>query len=245
MKYFWKSQFGIPDGMGYPLFGMQHLICLAVIALLIISFCTAFCKIKETARMHCLRAIPFILLFLEIIKDLLLVSQKQFSVGFLPLHLCSFGIPVFLFQTCCRSGKWKSIWGEISFCLIMPGAASALIFPDWTVLYPMFNFFNLHSYLWHTLLVLFPVLLLIHGEIHPSIRHIHWNILFLCCIVPPIYIFDKLTDCNYLFINWPLPDTPLEYLASFLGNPGYLAGYAVLVLAALLAIYVPFSIRRH
>ena len=33
-----------------------------------------------------------------------------------------------------------------------------------------------------------------------------------------------------MFVNVPSPGSPLEWLASFLGNPGYLAGYAVLML---------------
>lgn len=245
MKYFWCSQFDIPEGSGYPLFGWQHILCLILIACLITAFCMIFSKQHDLVRKNVLRSIPVLLLILELWKDLLLVTEHRFSIGFLPLHLCSMGIPLFFIQAYCRSEKWRSITGEICFCLIMPGAAAALIFPDWTTLYPMFNFFNLHSYIWHALLVTFPLLLLTDRQIAPSIRHIHWNLLFLCCVIPPVYIFDKVFKCNYFFINWPPDDTPLALFAAYFGNPGYLIPYAALLFIVLVIVYIPFMLIHN
>ena len=240
MHYFWKSQADIPEGTGYPIIGWQHLLCLILITAFIIYFCRIFMKISAKMQTKCLKLIPVLLLVLEIWKDTVLTIQSRMNIGYLPLHLCSMGIPLFFLQAYINNKKSKAVFGEISFCLIMPGAAFALFDPDWTTLYPMFNFFNLHSYIWHMLLVLFPILLFIKGEIHPSLKHYYWNVLFLCCVVPPIYIFDKINDCNYFFINWPLPASPLELFFRLFGNPGYLAGYAVLVLLAVLIVYIPF-----
>ena len=120
----------------------------------------------------------------------------------------------------------------------MSASLAALLFADWTVYYPVMNFMNLYSYLWHGLLVLYPLLLKRTKEISPSIRHVHWVILFLCVVVPPIYLFDKKYGCNYFFVNWPVQNSPLSWLASFMGNPGYLLGYAVLVLIVILLLYV-------
>ena len=113
-----------------------------------------------------------------------------------------------------------------------------MLFADWTIYYPVLNFINLHSYVWHGLLVLYPLLVLLHGEVSPSVKHIHYIIIFLCIVVPPIYAFDRHFRCNYFFVNWPVHDSPLEWIASFMGNPGYLAGYAVLVAALILAMYL-------
>ena len=117
MGYFWKQQDDIPEGMGYPLFGVAHIISV----------------------------------------------------------------------------------------LIMPASIMALLFADWTVYYPVWNFINLHSYLWHGLLILYPLLLKLRGDISTSVKHIHWVLIFLILVVPPIYIFDsfkrgltlpKLTFCQ-------------------------------------------------
>ena len=244
MKYFWLSQFDIPAGSGYPLFGWQHLLCLFFISAAVFFSLRVFSIHGRRFRDTVLKAIPLLLCLLEIWKDSVLIIEGYFSRGFLPLHLCSLGIPLFFMQAYTKSPRWKSILGEISFCLIMPGAAFALLDPDWNSLYPMLNFFNLHSYIWHFLLILFPVLLLYNREIAPAIRHIHYELLFLLAVVPPIYIFDKCFDCNYLFVNWPVPDTPLEIIARYMGNPGYLAGYAVFVILCIVIIYIPFCFRR-
>ena len=122
--------------------------------------------------------------------------------------------------------------------LILPGSVAALLFADWTISYPVWNFINIHSYIWHGLLVLYPLMIYLRHEIRPSIKHIHRNLLYLCVVVPPIYVFDKHFDVNYFFVNWPVHDSPLEWLASFMGNPGDLVGYAVLVVALILLLYL-------
>lgn len=75
------------------------------------------------------------------------------------------------------------------------------------------------------------------GRVHPTVRHIHYSLLFLAAVVPPILIFDKMTGCNYLFVNRPVSGTPLEALADLMGNPGYLIGYAAMVVGVILLVY--------
>ena len=111
--------------------------------------------------------------------------------------------------------------------------------------YPVANFINLHSYVWHGLLVLYPVLLMLLGKTRPSVNHFHYVLIFLCMIVPPIYAFDKHLGVNYFFVNWPEKDTPLEWFAGYMGNPGYLAGYALLAIVVMLTEYlILFLIRK-
>lgn len=137
----------------------------------------------------------------------------------------------------------KSVLGEISFILIMPGAICALLMPDWTM-YPLWNYFSIHGYLWHGLLVLYPCLLLYDHEIAPRISHLWYEALFLAVVVPLIELFNIYHDTNYLFIHWPPADTPLAWLASFMGNPGYLIGYAILAVLVMCLVYIPFEISH-
>ena len=242
MEFFWKQQDDIPAGMGYPLFGPAHLasvaITLAVVALLTVGFL----RLSRKTQDKCLKALPLFMIAMEICKDLFLVSVHRFGIGYLPLHVCSIGIFVFLFREWLPFSRAKEILGEIAFVLIMPASVAGLVFADWTTLYPILNFMNMYSYVWHGLLILYPVLIKKRGDISPSIRHIHYVLLFLCAIVPPIYAFDKHFGCNYFFINWPIPCTPLMYLAEILGNPGYLLGYGSLVLTVILLIYAIIGI---
>ncbi len=238
MEYFWKQQDDIPAGLGYPLFGTAHLLCIGITLSLVVLCAISFKRADADRQRKILKAIPEIMVIAEIFKDMFLISVHRFGLGYLPLHFCSFGIIVFLLREFVPSERFKDILGEISFVLIMPASLAALLEPDWTVYYPVMNFMNLYSYGWHGALILDPVLIMIRGDINPSIRHIYRPILFLCVVTPFIYLFDKHFSCNYFFINWPIPNSPLSWLASYLGNPGYLLGYAVLVLTAIALIYL-------
>lgn len=238
MEYFWKQQYDIPAGMGYPLFGVAHLLSVLVTLSFVTALIIALRHSDEKKQLRFLKSLPIFMVFLELFKDGFLIHVHRFGLGYLPLHVCSIGIFVFLLREYLPWKKAKEVLGEIAFILIMPGAIAALIFPDWTTLYPVFNFMNLYSYVWHGALVLYPVMLMVRGDIAPTVKHIHWVIGFLCVVVPPIYAFDKHFGCNYFFVNRPVADTPLEWMASFMGNPGYLIGYAALTVSVIILMYL-------
>lgn len=244
-EYFWKQQDDLPQGLGYPLFGPTHVISVIITLLLVFLAARSFTRLKDERQKNWLKAIPVVMVIMEIFKDLFLVSVRRFGIGYLPLHICSIGIFVFLLIEYLPWEKADKVFGEIAFVIIMPASFAALLFADWTIYYPVWNFMNLYSYVWHGMLILYPVLKTMRGEIAPSIRHIHYVILFLCAVVPPVYIFDKCFSCNYFFVNRPLPNTPLYWLASFMGNPGYLFGYAVLTGLVILIVYSAVHITKH
>ncbi|MCR5502981.1 MAG: YwaF family protein [Lachnospiraceae bacterium] len=223
--------------MGYPLFGATHLISVAVTLALVLFALAVFKKKSGDTRKKLRRPVPLIMLIMEIFKDLFLLSVGRFGTGYLPLHVCGIGIFVFCFREYLPWRPVKDFFGEVAFVLIMPASVAALFFADWTVYYPVLNFMNLYSYIWHGLLILYPAALLIEEEISPSVRHMYRVILFLCAVVPPVYLFDKRFGCNYFFVNRPVPGSPLSFFASFMGNPGYLFGYAVSAVIVMLFVY--------
>lgn len=238
MDYFWKQQDDIPQEMGYPLFGAAHLISVAVTLALAIFLLIVITRLEDEKRKRIQKIIPVVMVLMEIFKDLFLVAVHRFGIGYLPLHICSIGIFVFLLREYLPWAGAKKVLGEIAFIIIMPASMAALLFADWTIYYPIWNFMNLYSYVWHGMLLLYPMLIRISNEISPSVKHIHYNLIFLLLIVPPIYIFDKIEGCNYFFLNWPVPGSPLVWLESFMGNPGYLIGYAVITILVILLMYL-------
>ena len=237
MEYFWRQQDDIPQGMGYPLFGAAHLLSVAITLALTIFLLVAICRCEDKRRRQIQKKIPVVMVIMEIFKDLFLVSVHRFGIGYLPLHICSIGIFVFLLREYLPWKNAKNVLGEIAFIIIMPASMAALLFADWTIYYPVWNFMNIYSYAWHGLLLLYPMLIRSCNEISPSIKHIHYNLIFLMILVPPVYIFDKKYGCNYFFLNWPVPGSPLSWLESFMGNPGYLIGYAALTVMVILLMY--------
>lgn len=234
----------LPEGIGYGRFSPQHWATLILCAALILLAIWIFRKRSEVHRNRIIKGIPWIMIGLECFKDLFLLQAGHFGVGYLPLHLCSLGVFLFLLLSVSRTPKWKGIFGEIAVTLILPGSVAALLFPDWAHLYPVWNFMNLYGYLWHSLLVLYPILCLAQGYVHLSIRHMHYDWLFLACVVPPVLVFDRMFHCNYMFVNWPPKGTPLEMIASITGMQYYLAGYAAFSIGVILVIYLMIEVIK-
>ncbi len=238
------AQDDIPEGRGYPLFGVAHILSVAITLACVAAIAVGFVRMDDRKQRRFLKLLPVVMAGLEVLKDIVLALNHRFGLGYLPLHMCSVGMFVFFFREYLPGKRAKDVLGEIALVLVLPASLAALIFADWTVYYPVLNFINIHSYIWHGALVLYPVLIMLRGEISPSIKHIHWNIIFLCIVVPPIYLFDKRFGCNYFFLNWPVPDSPLSWCASFMGNPGYLIGYAAMTLAAMLLVYICLGVAQ-
>ena len=237
-KYFWKQQFDLPKGAGYAPFGPEHVATLLVIAVLITGCTILLIRAGRGRQERFIRWFPWTMAGMEAFKDLYLVRIGRFSTGYLPLHLCSLGVFVFLFYSRSRSARWRAFWSEIAVCLILPGSAAALLFPDWAHLYPVWNFMNLYGYAWHGLLVLYPVLCLKQGLPSLSIRHIHYELIFLLVTAVPVCAFDRVFDCNYMFVNWPPAGTPLELIARLTGEQWYLAGYGLFSVCVIALIYL-------
>jgi hypothetical integral membrane protein (TIGR02206 family) len=243
-SYFWKQYQDLPDGLGYGRFSAEHLCTLLILVVIIVLVTLWFRGRGDRTQRKVLLIIPVAMVFLECFKDGFLMTQGRFGVHYLPLHLCSLGVFVFLAAAFCRSERMKGVFGEIALTLILPGTVAALIFPDWTELYPVFNFMNLYGYLWHGLLVLCPILMLNAGFVHLSIKHIHYDFIFLLCTGIPIWFFDKAFDVNYMFVNRAPKGTPLQLVEAVSGEQWYLAGYAVFAALVILIIYLCISIFR-
>lgn len=240
MGGFWEihSRY-VPEG--YEHFSMTHVLTLLACAALGAVLFAAFYRSGEKNRRRMIRSIPVIMACMEAFKELNVVIHGVNILWYLPLHLCGLGIFVFLLAAYLPSEKAKAFFAEVALFLIFPGSVFALLFPDWNRLYQPFSYMSINSYVWHTLLCVYPLMLLAAGVCRPSIRHIWYQVVFLAAVVPAVYIFDVKYNCNYMFLTVPVPDTPLEWLASFMGDPGYLAGYAILAFAVILAEHLAYE----
>ena len=234
MKYFWYTYHDLPDGVGFSYFGVKHLTALGVIAVCIVLLCILFRHLTQIGQDRMLKTIAVLTAAGEVIKDSFLLYIGHMSMEYLPLHLCSFAIIVFLVHAFMKESRLKDALGEITWCLLLPGSLCALLFPNWKA-YPMLTFMNLHSFYWHALLVLYPLLLLIGGRIRPTLKHWWYAVLFLLIVVPPVYLFDVRTGYNYMFVYVPMAGTPLETLYDVMGA-WWRVGYAAAALAVILVM---------
>lgn len=239
--YFFTYQNALPENCGFPIFGRMHFIWLTCIAIVIFLLCRIYLRLTKIRQLQMLNITVLLTLCCTFTQDAILTVTGHMNARMLPFHLCDLAgfFYLFLQMQALRTGRWTSLV-EIALCLFMPGAVLGILFPVWNV-YPPFHYMTIHGFVYHALIILYPWLLFVSGNIRPKTRHIWQPVLLLCGIVPPVYLFNKKFDSNYMFINVPPENTPLEFLADQMGNPDYLLGYAIFIFLLILTLYQVFG----
>lgn len=227
------------SGNSLGMFSFGHILWLLAALAAWLMLCRSYkrCVPARRARIRC--AVAGAALATELLRSLLLMLAGEYGIGRLPLHLCALAIYI-SFLHALRGGE---LTGQFLYAFCMPGAVCALLFPDWSA-YPAFHFMSVSSFALHILLVGYTLMLVAGGDICPDTRRAPACLGVMLLIAVPVYIFDRLMGTNYMFLNWPSPGSPLEWLA-FLGRPGYLLGYLPLLAAAWAVIYAPFIKKRR
>lgn len=207
-------------------FSAGHLVWLIFGILFCVLMSSVYKRSKRKKRIRV--AVAAAAAFLEVFRALLLMSVGEYSVQTLPLHLC--GLAVYLNLIHAVRGNRRL--GKFLYAFCFPGAVFALVFPDWYY-FPFFNILTFIAFLLHILVACYPLMQV--SDLKPSIKDAPSNLLIMVAMAIPIYVFDWITNTNYMFLNWPVP--PLT-LFEFLGRPGYLIGYLPLLAVTWLIIYV-------
>ncbi|MCD8133224.1 MAG: YwaF family protein [Clostridiales bacterium] len=222
----------LPSDSGYDTFGIVHLTWLAGMAVAIVLCSVLFLKCSSSAQERFLKTLAVIMLAMEAYRETVLIVTGHMEFENLPLHLCGLAIFVevlFAFFS-------NSFLGEFTCVACLPGAASALIFPDW-LRYPTVNYMNLHGFIMHGILVMFPILVLISGKYIPNIRRIYMPVLFFAVAAPILHCLNTWQGSNFMFLNRPSLGSPFETVYEAYGYGAYLAVFVATVFAVILAMY--------
>lgn len=219
------------------LFGPGHMLWLfgglAVLALLLPR-----ARRNGHLRRRLARWIGLLLPALELARLLALLRMGALGPAWLPLHLC--GLSIFLVAW--HSLRGGTLAGEILYALTLPGAAMALVCPDWVRL-PTWNCLSLTGFAIHWLLVAYPLLLLTDPRFRPEVRRLPRVLVVLLVTVGLVYGVDRHFRVNYFYLLEPPPGSPLVWFVKLWGKPGYLWGYLPLLAAVWLCLYLPW--RRN
>ncbi|MCD8197784.1 MAG: TIGR02206 family membrane protein [Lachnospiraceae bacterium] len=237
--YFFALRSEVLDGVGFQAFGPVHLTWLAVIALFVVLM-LRFLRGRERAQRTAALLTAILAVSLVVGLEFYFYLRGELNLRTLPLQLCE-SAPFLLLLFYFTGWDWL---GQTLYCLCLPGAAAALLFPAWTV-FPQWNLINLQSFLLHALLILGPLLEVQRGALRPDIRHMWKTWVFLAAVVPCIYLIDRRFGANYFFLNAGSPGSPLEWLIRRVGNPGFLLGYAGIVLAVNVVMYGLYALCAH
>ena len=228
----------IPEGVGFQTFDLTHILWLLAGVIVCIAACHFYGKLSEDKRKRVLTVLGAYIFLQEIIKDLVLILLGEFSWGHLPFHLCGINILLIAFDVIKQTKTVRSFLYYFS----IPGAALALLFPNWTEM-PVWNFFHLHSFTIHILLVLYPLLLVTTDQVATDLKSAFKGVALLAAMAIPVYGLNLLWDTNFMFLMKPDSGNPLEFFEKLLGS--HLWGFPILLPVVILVMYLPARIFRN
>jgi len=232
---FFETKDTIAPGLGFKAFGPAHILWLLAALLFCVAACILFKKLDGRKQKRTLVILGATIFLLEILKDLVLLRIGQFSWGYLPFHLCGINVLLIAFDTI----KQTKVVRSFLYYFSIPGAALALLFPNWTTL-PLWNFFNLHSFIVHILLVLYPLLLVTTNQVVTNLKAALRGVLLLVALAIPVYFLNLLWDTNFMFLMESDTGNPLALFEALLGS--HLWGFPILLPIVMLIMYIPILI---
>ena len=237
LNEFFTYETNLPGGVGFGMFHIGHFVWLGIILVGIVGIMKWYHVSLEKRKRRMEVIVSGSLVLWIVLRAVYIGILHENFLYELPLHLCSMA-GILCAIHCVTHWEWL---GQVLYTLCLPGAVLAMLFPDWSF-YPAIHFITVEAFLFHMGIVVYVSFLLYSREIVPSIRKVWQVILFLVIVVTPIYFFDRVYHVNYMFVNWPSPGSPLEWIAGFMGNPGYLVGYAILAITCIIFMYLLYDL---
>ncbi len=228
----------IPEGVGFQTFGFTHILWLLAGLLLCVAACIFYKKLSDRGRNIMRTALGAYIFAQEMVKNLVLILLGQFGWGYLPFHLCGINILLITFDLI----KQTKVVRSFLYYFAIPGAALALLFPNWTDM-PVWNFFHIHSFTIHILLVLYPLLLVTTGQVATDLKSALGGTLLLVALAVPVYGLNLLWGTNFMFLMEPDSGNPLEMFQTLFGS--HLWGFPILLPIVIFVMYIPARIFTH
>lgn len=227
----------MPEGYGFHTFDMTHLIwLLAGLAVWVVA-CIFYRKLSDNKRKTALKVLGIYIFLQEMAKNLVLILLGDFGWNYLPFHLCGINILLIAFDVFKQTKTVRSFL----YYFAIPGAMLALLFPNWTNM-PVWNFFHIHSFTIHILLVLYPLLLVTTNQVSTDLRSALKGVALLIAMAIPVYFLNLLWDTNFMFLMEPDSGNPLEFFEKLLGS--HLWGFPILLPVVVLVMYIPLALMK-
>ncbi len=235
MKYFFETTDSIAEGLGFALFDTLHLLWIGIAIVCLLANILIYHRLSNTGRNLWRKVVAWLLIADELFKMAILIYSGRYTFSYLPFHLCSINI----FLITIHAYKPSKVLDNFLYTVCIPGALAALLFPSWTSL-PITSGMHLHSFTVHILLMLYPVVLTLNGDIRPDVKRLPKSLGLLMAMAIPIYGLNLLLDTNFMFLMSADPGNPLYIFETLWGN--HLLGFPVIIVGILLVMYGPLML---
>ncbi|MBQ7378361.1 MAG: YwaF family protein [Clostridia bacterium] len=234
-QYFFETKDTIPKGVGFEPFDATHMFWLVLLVILAVTGCLIYRRLDEKRRKIFRIVLASLIVADELYKIIGLLAIGKYTAGYLPLHLCSINV----FIIAIHAFKPYRVLDNFLYTVCIPASLAALLLPNWTKL-PLLNFMHIHSSTVHILLLLYPLILTVCGDIKPCFRDLPKSLALLLGFAIPIYGVNVWLGKNFMFLMKPDGIAPLVFFENLWGN--HLYGYPVLITAIVAVMYAPWLI---
>ncbi len=183
--------------LGFSVFSPGHIIWLLAIAVCSVIVGRFYVRLSETGRSNLRKAIGLSVILLDALKITVMGLFGVNNIEFLPLHLCSVGgLATLVYALWPGKLKLDQLFGYAFF----PAALLAIFFPS-ANMYPWWNFYCIHIFLYHALIIFYFVMLYMAGEFRPTYSGLLISFAFMAVFAVPIYQINVHFGVNYMFIG--------------------------------------------
>ncbi len=196
-KHFWTHKNHIPDGVGYGQFTRGHFLWIAASVLFVIVTAVIYRNAALAERYTILRTIAAVLIIIEVIKLVLIGFSDVKLTEYLPLEICSFAAYFIVVDS---TFPENTITPLMLLIVFLPAAIMAVAFPT-TQSLPSANFYTIHQFVYHDLIIAYVISRFISGEIDFSYLGVWISILSTLALSGIVYIIDVMFNRNYMFLR--------------------------------------------
>ena len=235
--YFLDTVDTIEPGHGFTHYDGYHLLWMIAAAVFIAGLALLYRRQDDATRAKWRKRVALAIVLDEVWKMFWLAVGGNYTLDYLPLHLCSINILLIAVHA------WRpnETLDNFLYGVCIPGALAAMLFPTWYTL-PLLNFMHLHSFTVHILLIAYPVMATVGGDIRPDWRKLPKCVLFTFCMAVPIYLFNLAFGTNFMFLMRAEEGNPLLLFETWFGS--HLIGIPVLATIFVGAMYLILYLCR-
>lgn len=233
--YLFETADTIVEGVGFNYFDLTHLFWLVTFVSFAIIMSFIYKQSKPIIRKKIKKYMAMAIILDEVFKIVVLCIGGNYTVEYLPFHLCSINIFIIAYHVY----KPNKTLDNFLYAVCIPGALAALLAPTWIEL-PITSLMHIHSFTIHILLATYPIMLVANGEIEPRIQEFPKCVLFTVILAVPIYIFNLIFGTNFMFLMYAEAGNPLLFFEGLLGH--HLLGVPIIEGVVVIILYTPFHL---
>ncbi|MDR0899054.1 MAG: YwaF family protein [Lactobacillaceae bacterium] len=227
-----------PPSKGFGLYSLTHIAVLILITLFIIWLVRVYLQSDILGRPQMRKWIAVVAIASDLLfREGISAMFGQFDPTLLPLHLCGMSMFIMVWD----AFKPNRLTRSVLYSFSLWGAVAALLFADWANR-PILNVFVWQSFLVHALLIAYPMMLLVSGEMKPSFKDIPWSLLYLVVAVPIAIGANNIWGTNFWFLASGSAGSPLEPILKAVGTTWYIPTLFVLLMVLWLILYLPWQL---